>query len=595
MMGIKFEGRKEKYKITAMAILLAVACILTYYFHGIVRIGAVFTHFFYIPIILASLWWKRKGLIVAVFLAALLIFSDFFIRTDGGTPNDYLRVLMLIFIACIVGMLSEQIAKVDEATKVAHAELNQIFDAAADGMRVIDKEFVMLRINETFASLSGISKDQALGKKCYEVFPGRLCHTPNCPLTRILGGEESVECDVERERNDGTNISCLLTATPFRSPSGELIGIIEDFKDITERKRAEEAKVESEKNFRTLFENVPTGIYRTTPDGRILMANPTLLRMLGYSSFDELASRNLELEKETFEPTYRRSYFKELLERESEINGLESAWTRRDNSVVFVHENVKTIRDAYGCVLYYEGTVEDITERKRAEKALRESEKKLRLLSSHLLMAQETERRRISIELHDELGQALAVLKLQLRSIQRKLRKDQTALREGCESTLKYIDQVIENVRRLSRDLSPTLLEDLGLSAALRWLIDDFAKHFHVKVSLDIADMDNFFSQKAQIIIYRIFQEALTNIAKHAQATQVSVVVKKKDGSVSFSLEDNGKGFDVKQAMMRNSTEKGLGLAAMDERTWMLGGSFDVWSQEGKGTRVSFTIPIGEG
>ena len=124
--------------------------------------------------------------------------------------------------------------------------------------------------------------------------------------------------------------------------------------------------------YKTLFENVPIGIYRTTPDGRILMANPALVRMLGYSSFEELSQRNLE--EEGFEPAYPRSTFKKWLEREGEITGMESAWKRRDGTFLFVRENARAIRDDSGIILYYEGTIEDITERKKAE----EESKKVR-------------------------------------------------------------------------------------------------------------------------------------------------------------------------------------------------------------------------
>jgi len=127
-------------------------------------------------------------------------------------------------------------------TKLAYAELNQIFQTAADGMRVIDKDFNVLRINETFSRLSGKSEAEVVGKKCYEVFPGPLCHTPECPMARILGGEERVECEVEKERSDGTKIPCIVTATPFRGPGGEVIGIVDDLRDIAERKSAEQQR-----------------------------------------------------------------------------------------------------------------------------------------------------------------------------------------------------------------------------------------------------------------------------------------------------------------------------------------------------------------
>jgi len=231
----------------------------------------------------------------------------------------------------------------------------------------------------------------------------------------------------------------------------------------------------------------------------------------------------------------------------------------------------------------------------RREEALRDSEKRLRSLSSQLLKAQEKERKRLSIELHDELGQALALLKHRIRSIGKKLHEGQALLHAECEDTNQYVDQIIDNVRRLSRDLSPSTLEDLGLSSALRWLLEDFGKRHSMHTSLDIEDIDHLFSQEAQTNLYRIFQEALTNISKHAHARHVFFTVKKKDSRVYFLMEDDGKGFDVEQVKEMQSFEKGMGLAAMEERVHMLGASLDLRSEEKGGTRLSFSIPIGKG
>jgi signal transduction histidine kinase len=231
----------------------------------------------------------------------------------------------------------------------------------------------------------------------------------------------------------------------------------------------------------------------------------------------------------------------------------------------------------------------------KREKALRGSEKKLRFLSSQLLKAQEQERMRLSKELHDELGQALALLKHRLRSIQKNLQEGQSSLRHDCEDTSQYIDQIIDNIRRLSKDLSPSLLEDLGLSAALRWLIEDFARQQSIQASLGIGNIDHLFSQEAQTNLYRIFQEALTNISKHADATHVSFFVKKENNRIFFLMEDNGKGFNMNQIKAMYSPEKGMGLATMEERVRMLGANLDIWTQEGVGTRVTFTIPIDKG
>ena len=234
----------------------------------------------------------------------------------------------------------------------------------------------------------------------------------------------------------------------------------------------------------------------------------------------------------------------------------------------------------------------EIEEHRRTELALRESEEKLRLLSSQLLRAQEKERRRISLELHDDLGQSLSLLKVQLSAIKRKLHKDQKELDEALQESRQNLNHVIENVRRLSRDLSPSILEDLGLFAAIEWLITDFAKHYNVSASYEPENIDDFFSAEHQIIIYRIFQEILTNIRKHAEASQVSVAIKKKNGAVLFTVQDNGEGFDFNEISRKNSTEKGMGLTAMHERVLIVGSSLDIWTQPGQGTKISFAVPL---
>jgi len=233
-----------------------------------------------------------------------------------------------------------------------------------------------------------------------------------------------------------------------------------------------------------------------------------------------------------------------------------------------------------------------IAERVQVETALRESGERLHVLSSHLLTAQERERRRISLELHDDLGQSLTVLKLQLRTMKGNLDNDQKALDTGCENTLQYVDQIIESVRRLSRDLSPAILEDLGLTAALRWLIQDIGKHSNLEIILELPDIDKLISRDAQITIFRIFQEALSNIGKHAQAKQVRAVIEKNENRLDFRIQDDGKGFDIQEVENRYATEKSLGLVAMDERARMLGGSLQIDSSIGGGTRISFAVPL---
>jgi signal transduction histidine kinase len=236
----------------------------------------------------------------------------------------------------------------------------------------------------------------------------------------------------------------------------------------------------------------------------------------------------------------------------------------------------------------------EVIERTQAEEALKESQKEFRYISSRLLSVQEEERRKISRELHDELGQSLTLMKLQLRSVERQLREDQGPLREECGNILRYLNTVIEDVRRLSKDLSPFILEDLGLTRALRWLVDNLVKNFDIRLVVDVAEIDHLFSTNAQRSIYRVLQEALTNIVKHSGAGGASVAVRSEGERIVFSIEDEGKGFDMTEVAARHAAERGLGLASMEERVSMLGGSLTLWSEPGKGTRISFSIPAQE-
>jgi len=234
----------------------------------------------------------------------------------------------------------------------------------------------------------------------------------------------------------------------------------------------------------------------------------------------------------------------------------------------------------------------EIEERVRTEAALRESENRLRRISSHILSAQEKERQRLSMELHDDLGQSLSLLKVQLSGIERKFGHDQSRWVGAFIETRQYLDFIIENVRRLSRDLSPSILEDLGLTAALKWLIGDFTKHHQLTPHLQIENVDNCFSKENQMIIYRIFQEIFANIGKHAQAGSLEVNTAKSEAYVKFVVKDDGKGFDMANVATIPTPEKGIGIAAMNERALMLGSNLKIWSRLGSGTRISIRIPI---
>jgi len=226
------------------------------------------------------------------------------------------------------------------------------------------------------------------------------------------------DAETQLRRRDGATIWTRSNFRAVHDADGRVVGYEGSVEDITERKQMEEALRESEERFRGIFENATIGLYRTTPDGRILMANPALLRMMGYSSFDELAQRNLE--ENGYEPGYPRSAFKQHIESEGRVCGLESAWIRHDGATLFIRESARIFRDEAGNPLYYEGTVEDITERKRAEEALQKAHDELEMRvqertaelaqANESLQAEIAERKRAEEELRDREATMRALL-----------------------------------------------------------------------------------------------------------------------------------------------------------------------------------------
>jgi len=157
---------------------------------------------------------------------------------------------------------------------------------------------------------------------------------------------------------------------------------------------------------------------------------------------------------------------------------------------------------------------------------------------------------------------------------------------------LQYTSEVIEDVRRISREVSPAILENLGLQESLRWLVEEFRQHTRVVTTLSVGEVDGLFSMDTQIIIYRVFQEILTNVGKHAEAGHVIIWIGKEDTLFTFTVEADGKGIEVEKAIRKDTGHKGLGLFTMMERARVLGGALEIRSEKGKGTRVTLAIPI---
>jgi len=409
---------------------------------------------------LGAVFWVIESLVHVYVFDRVHLFRQLVLP---GLHETWMR-LVVVGMFVLFGIYAQRIVqarrKDQEAISRVNAELAQIFETAADGMRVVDGAFTMLRANRTFCTLAGVRKEEALGRKCYEVFRGPLCGTDGCPLTRILRGETRVEADEEKVVRDGTAIPCIVTATPFRDAEGRLIGIVEDFKDISDRKQAEEE--------------------------------------------------------------------------------------------------------------------------------LRQSQMRLRELASYLESAREQERTRIAREIHDELGQALTALKMDVHWLAGRLHDQDPRLAGKARAVCDLIDANVRLVQRIASDLRPGILDNLGLAAAMEWQAGQFQERTGTVCTVLSRPADATVDPLRSTALFRIFQEAITNVARHAGATQVRVLLEKTPGRVILEVQDNGRGIREEEI----ADEKSFGILGIRERVHSLGGAAAFHGEAGRGTRVRVEIPL---
>jgi len=366
-------------------------------------------------------------------------------------------------------------------------------------------------------------------------------------------------------------------------------------REITPRKEVEIALLRSEEKFRLFVEGVKDyAIYALDTDGRIVSWNRGAERIKGYRA-SEIIGQHFSV---FYPPGLRSEKPKRALEIAAREGRYEDeGWRlRKDGSRFWASVVMTAIRDESGELVGFGKVTRDLTERMLAQKALessqeklRDSERALRELSLHLLRSQDEERRRIGREIHDSLGQYLSVLKIRLESM-----NAPAECADDLQSCADLLDTCIREVRTVSYLLYPPMLEEMGLRSAVPWYLDGFSKRSGIKTSLEISDDFGRLSRDAELVLFRVLQECLTNVQRHAGSPTADVRIVRAKDVVTLEVADRGKGLPA--AVLERGGQDwmgslGVGLRGMSERLRQLGGALDI-SSNGHGTCVRATVPL---
>ncbi len=527
-----------------------------------------------------------------------------------------------------------------EHLKISEEHFRAVAQTATDAIISTDREGRIIYWNFKAEVLFGYSEPEILGSPMGKLLPERFQERHAAAMERVrrdgilhLAGK-TMEF-IGKHRN-GHELPIEISLSCWESNGGVYFTAI--IRDITKRKQAEEAlsqaqirledKVlertaeltranetlkneiktrvhmenalaESDRKFRAIFNQTFQVIGLLDPDGTVLEINQTALDYFHIDYRDSLGKPLWELRRESATET-NRNIFKDAI-----AQAAKGQLVRFEVPILFAGDVIRTMDFSIKPVLSPGGLVplliiegRDITERKRIELTLKESENQQRLHSYQVLQAQEKERKRIAQELHDGIGQYLSAIKYRVEHLmlthlgrEEKVSSGSSSL----ENVIPVIQGAIEEIRRICMDLRPSILDDLGILATISWFCREFQTTYSdIRIKQKIQVQEEQIPALLKTVIFRIIQEALNNIGKHSQAGQIRLNLVQKDHHLQLDIRDNGVGFDLKSIFALNGSTRGMGLAGMEERAKLSGGTFAIRAQPGKGTRIQAAWPLEE-
>ena len=469
----------------------------------------------------------------------------------------------------------------EEALRESEEKYRQLFENESDAVMIFNAETLRFEdANRATLDLFGYSKEEFLTLTVADVSVEK--EKTRLAVKKVKSGGLDSKFVLLRyfRKKDGSVFPGEINAGKFIS--GGRKKIIGAVRDITERMNAQEDLRKSEKRYRDLFNSIPIGLYRTTPEGSILDVNPAMLDILGYSDRDGL----LQLKSlETYVDPDDREQFQHLLEEQGFVHDFTVRLHRYDGRRIWVTINTTIVHDTESQITYYEGAMADISDRKASEEQIHQ-------LSQQLLQAQEDERQMISRELHDRVAQDLYTLLIGLNTLFDHHPNVTPEVRKKALEFSEMLQGTIRVVRDLSYELHLPDLEDMGLIAALFMYCEEFGEKSGLKVDFQATGMSALrIDCDTEMNLYRMIQEGLNNIRRHAAASQATVKLVGTHPNIILRIEDDGIGFDVKERLRTADSEKRMGLRSMAERVRLIQGDMQIRSQPKKGTRIFIKFP----
>lgn len=472
--------------------------------------------------------------------------------------------------------------KAEQALVESEQKYRTIIETAQEGIWQIDENEIITFVNKYMANLLGYSPAEMLGKN------GFLFIDESAKSKAIKNIDErrngfSSQHELTFFNKNGQTIHTLIQSTPLFKKD-KYAGSLSMVLDITNRKKAEEELRSSERKYRVLFEDNPLPmLILEYPERNFVAVNKAFVEKFGYSR-KELATMNIRQLRRPDE-VHKSEEVERALIHKHHFKG--NLYLRKKDGTDLLFE-VNALEILFNGKRVYMGSFNDITEQEKAKDDLEQTNIQLRELASHLQNIREEERASMAREIHDELGQQLTAIKMDISWLNKKLSPTDETHKQKIKDLFGLIDNTIQTVRRISSELRPAVLDDLGLAEAIRWQIAEFKKRSGIPVNFSSNVDEQKFPADITTGIFRIFQESLTNIARHAEATLVICELKKLSGYLILKITDNGIGFDIHQ----KSKRKTLGLLGIKERIAMLNGKYQIVSEIKTGTSVSVKIPL---